>query len=234
MTPAPERISVWTYEDLGLLLGAILPCLLISSLLERLGQMAAPGIFASQALQNLTYQSWLYLLLLGTLYLLAVKRHQQPLWRSLGWTTTFTGAWWCVLLAPVLAIAVSAAGTLLRAPLIPTPAEQLLAGQVSLIAVGVFSTVIGPIFEELLFRGFLQPLLTQSVIPTAAVMLTALPFALLHGSQYQWSRQHVVLVFAAGCAFGVVRQRTGSTAGSALIHMGYNLTLFVVFVSQQA
>jgi len=136
------------------------------------------------------------------------------------------------LLSPVLAVIISAVGAALRAPLIPTPAEQLLAGKVSLIAVGVFSTLIGPAFEELLFRGFLQSLLMKSFIPAVASILTALPFALLHGTQYQWSWQHIALVFAAGCVFGTVRQHTGSTAASTLLHMGYNLTLLVAYLLQ--
>lgn len=232
MTPAPARKSVWTYEDLGLLLGSILPCLLVASLLQRLGRMAAPGVFASDALQALMFQSWLYLLLLGVLYLLAVKRRRQPLWKSLGWSMAFPGAWWCILLAPLLAITISAVGAALRAPLLPTPAEQLLAGRASLLAVGVFSTMIGPAFEELLFRGFLQTLLEQSLHWAVAITVTALPFALLHGAQYQWSWQHVTLVFAAGWVFGLVRHRTGSSAASALTHMGYNLTLLIAFLSQ--
>jgi len=233
MTPGPAPERVWTLEDLGLLLGSILPCLVLGSFLERLGRMAAPGVFSSEALQALTYQTWLYVLLLGVLYLLAVKRHRRPLWSSLGWIGTFRGAWWCVFLAPVLAVSISAAGALLHAPLIPTPAEQLLAGNASLFAVGVFSTIIGPAFEELLFRGFLQTLLTQFMHTSLAVALTALPFALLHGAQYEWSWQHLLLIFVAGCIFGFTRQRTGSTAASALLHMGYNLTLFVAFMAQR-
>ena len=232
MTPSPEQQNIWTYHDLGLLLGSILPSVLMASLLERLGRQAAPQIFDSSASQGLMFQSWLYLLLLGVLYLLAVKQHHKPLWRSLGWIAAFPGAWWCVLFAPLLAIAVAAAGAALRAPLVPTPAEQLLAGNVSMLAVGVFSTLIGPLFEELVFRGFLQPLLTRSFIPAVAITLAALPFALLHGSQYQWSWQHIALVFAAGWVFGFVRDRSGSTAAAALMHMGYNLTLLVWSVAQ--
>ena len=231
MTSTPEQPKVWTYEDLGFLLGSILPCVLLAALLGRLGRMLSPSVVATDSLQGLMFQSWLYVLLLIVLYLLA-KRHEQPMWRSLGWIVAFQGAWWCVLLAPILAITISAVGAALRAPLLPSPAEQLLAGKASLLAVGIFSTLIGPAVEELLFRGFLQPLLTQSFLPPVAITLAALPFALLHGTQYQWSWQHLTLVFAAGWVFGLVRHRTGSTAASALMHMGYNLTLLIAYLAQ--
>ncbi len=233
MTPAPEPRNVWTFEDLGFLLGSILPCMFLGSMLERLGRLAAPGVFTGEAIQGLVFQSWLYLLLLGVLYLLAVKRHRQPLWRSLAWTTDFRGAWRCVIFSPVLAVGVAAAGAALRAPLVPTPAEQLLAGNASLFVVGVFSTVLGPAFEEVLFRGFLQTLLTPSLGPALGITLTSLPFALLHGAQYEWSWQHMILIFTVGCVFGVVRQRTSSTVASTLLHMGYNLTLFAAYLVQR-
>lgn len=229
MTPEPAQQSVWTLEDLGLVLGSILPCLLLASLLVRLGRTIAPGLSSSDALM---FQSWLYILLLSVLYLLAVKRHRQPMWKSLGWFAAFPGAWWCILLGPVLAITISAVGAALRAPLIPTPAEQLLEGKTSIIVVGIFVTLLGPAFEELLFRGFLQSLLRRFMRPAIAIALTALPFALLHGAGYQWSWQHLLLIFVAGCVFGLVRQRTGSTAASALTHMGYNLTLLSAFLAQ--
>lgn len=233
MTPASEPCSVWTFEDLGFLLGSILPCMLLGSVLERLGRAAAPRLFTGEAIQGLVFQSWLYVLLLGVLYLLAVKRHRQPLWKSLAWRTDFRGVWQCVLFSPFLAVTVAAAGAALRAPLIPTPAEQLLAGNASLFVVGVFSTVLGPTFEEVLFRGFLQTLLTPALGPVLAITLTSLPFALLHGAQYEWSWQHITLIFLAGWVFGAVRQRTGSTVASTLLHMGYNLTLFVAYLAQR-
>lgn len=234
MTAGPGRQTIWTYEDLGLLLGAILPCLLLSGVLERLGRSLAPTLLSESGVQALIFQSWLYLLLLGVLYLLAVKRHEQPLWQALGWITPFPGAWWCVFLAPVLAIGVSAAGALLRAPILQTPAEQLLAGRASMVAVAGFGTIIGPAFEELIFRGFLQSLFTRSLSPALAISAAAAPFALLHGPEYEWSWQHVLLIFGAGWVFGYVRHRTGSTAGAALLHMGYNLTLFAAYVAQRA
>jgi membrane protease YdiL (CAAX protease family) len=65
----------------------------------------------------------------------------------------------------------------------------------------------------------------------AGIVLSALPFALLHGGQYQWAWQQITLVGIAGLAFGFVRSRTGSTAASTILHSCFNLTQFVAFLA---
>jgi membrane protease YdiL (CAAX protease family) len=55
-------------------------------------------------------------------------------------------------------------------------------------------------------------------------LVTAAAFSFLHGSQYEWHWQYLLVLFLAGSAFGLARHRTGSTAASFMLHMGYNLT----------
>lgn len=45
----------------------------------------------------------------------------------------------------------------------------------------VLAVVVVPFFEELIFRGFLQPLLVQNFHDRGGVVLTALIFSMLHG-----------------------------------------------------
>jgi hypothetical protein len=184
--------------------------------------------------QTLVGQAAIYVILVAALYLLTAVRYGRPLWRSLGWTLQFRGALWCVAAAPVLAVGISVAGELLHSPNIPTPVETLATSRGSLAAVIAFATLFGPLFEELIFRGFLYPLLAVHMGPWPGILLTALAFALLHGPEYQWMWQHVLLVGVAGVAFGWARYRTGSTAAAALLHMGYNATLVVGFLIQRS
>jgi membrane protease YdiL (CAAX protease family) len=44
--------------------------------------------------------------------------------------------------------------------------------------------------------------------------------------------QTIVIVGLAGIVFGLARHQAGSTAASAMIHIGYNGTLFGVFLIQ--
>ena len=229
MTPAPEprEHPFWTYEDLGLFIGSVIPVFLLAYLVVRV--VSLPG----GAVQALVYQSLIYALLLGVLYLLVAWRYQQPFWGSLGWTV-FRLPFLCAAVGPVLAIATATLGVVLKAPPIPSPIEDLISDRRSLFIMMLFLTVFGPVFEELVFRGFLFPLLARSLGPWPGILLAATPFALVHGSQYHWSWQHLTVVGLAGAVFGFVRYKTGSTAAATLAHTGYNATLFVGFLVQKS
>jgi uncharacterized protein len=229
MTPAgePREYPFWTYEDLALFIDAVLPCFALSAILMRLAHLS------SDAVKTLVFQLLVYAMLLGVLYLLISGRHGYPFWSSLRWTTPYRGSWICILAGPALAIGVAQLGAVLHAPVVPTPIEDLISDRRSLVIMMIFVTILGPLFEELLFRGFLFPLLARSLGPWLGIILTAAPFALLHGNQYQWSWQHVALIGLAGAAFGFARYKTGSTAASAIVHAGYNVTFFLGFLVQR-
>lgn len=218
--PAP----FWSYEDLAFLVAAILPSVLVGSLLVRLSGATSTGG------KTLVFQSSLFALLLAVLYLLVAWRYDQPFWRSLGWSFPVRGAWWCVLAGPLLAVAGSVLAVALRAPEVPDPIKELITNRASLVIVMIFAVALGPIYEELFFRGFLFPLLARTFGAAAGIFLTALPFALLHGAQNQWAWQQITLVGLAGAAFGFVRHKTGSTAAATILHSGFNLTQFVAFL----
>jgi hypothetical protein len=91
-----------------------------------------------------------------------------------------------------------------------------------------FGTLIAPLVEELFFRGFLYPVLARRVGMVAGIVLTALPFALIHESQLARAWAPLLLLFFVGVILTTARARTGSVATSVLIHMGYNATLFIM------
>lgn len=225
MTNEPEARAYpfWTYEDLGLFIGSIIPVFLLSMLIVQF--VPLPG----GAVRAMAYQSLIYALLLGVLYLLVAWRYEQPFWRSLGWTV-FRLPFLCAAVGPVLAITTSTLGVLMKAPPDPSPIEDLISDRRSLFVMMLFLTVFGPVFEELVFRGFLFPLLARSLGPWPGILLAGTLFALVHGSEYHWHWQHLTLVALAGTVFGFLRYKTGSTAAATLAHTGYNATLFVVFL----
>ena len=59
------------------------------------------------------------------------------------------------------------------------------------------------------------------------VILSAIPFGLLHYREFGNSWRHAVLIALAGTTFGWMRQVTGSTKASALMHASYNALIFI-------
>ncbi len=232
MTPSREHRAFWGFEDLALFLCSILPAWLVGMLLIRFGRTLAPGAFSNNAVRALVFQSAIYALLVGALYMVITFRYRRPFWQSMGWVAPEQGKWWCVFGGPALAIGLSILGVVLHTPAIPTPVESLISGRGSLFLVALFAVVLGPVFEELLFRGFFQPLLERAMGAWPAIVLASTGFALLHGQEYQWMWQQLLVVGLAGVAFGYARYKTGSTAAGALLHGGYNLTFFVGYLIQ--
>ncbi|MBI3683639.1 MAG: CPBP family intramembrane metalloprotease [Acidobacteria bacterium] len=230
--PTSLQYPFWTYEDIALFFGMGLPCLVLSVMvMEGLVWFipSRPG----KAAQLLAAQFIGYGLWFASLILLFRVRYEAPFWSSLAWVMPKQGFWRAVVQGPMLAFAIAWLGIFLQTPNIDMPFRDLITDRVSMMLTGVFAVTVGPLCEELAFRGFLMPLLTRTFGVWGGILITALPFALLHGPQYSWSWRHILLLLLAGVAFGRVRHLTGSTAASAMTHATYNLTFFSALVMQR-
>jgi uncharacterized protein len=230
LPPRPRPYPFWGYHDVILFIGLSLPSLLAGVAVTLLAGrfLNMPGKAMPLLLAQFTgYGIWFL-----SLYLLFRVRYHRPFWDSLAWTGTKSQLAAGLVIGPLIAINIAIAGALLQAPEVEMPIRELLSDRVSVALVGVFATTLGPLCEELAFRGFLMPLLVRSAGPAAGIVLAALPFALLHGPQYGWSWSHVTLVGVAGVCFGVARHVTGSTAVATAMHATYNLTFFAGFLMQ--
>ena len=121
---------------------------------------------------------------------------------------------------------------LLHTPDTPTPMSKLLEDRVSMIFLAVAGVSLGPLCEELIFRGFMQPLFVRSIGVAGGILAAAVPFGLLHLQEYGFSWQPGLLITLAGAAFGWMRHRTGSTQASTLMHAAYNTTFFLALLAQ--
>ena len=83
MTPSRDRSAFWSFEDLVLFLAAVLPAWLLGALLVRFGRMLAPAAFSNDAVRALIFQSAIYALLIGALYMVITFRYRRPLWQSM-------------------------------------------------------------------------------------------------------------------------------------------------------
>ena len=115
-----------------------------------------------------------------------------------------------------------------------TPAEAWV--------LSIFSVTLAPLMEELLFRGFLYPVLARGMNKsaaifiadpglargvglTAAIFVTAFAFALMHGQQLTYSWGPVLVIFLVGVVLTMIRAHKNSVAAGLVVHIAYNGTI---------
>jgi membrane protease YdiL (CAAX protease family) len=228
-----ELYPFWGYPDLVVFFGLAFPCLILGALIMKFVFWALRLHVHNTALQLVPAQFLGYGFLFFALYLLLKFHYGRPFWPSLRWVRTRPGAARTVLYGFVLAFGVALMGTALRTPDIQTPMKELLSDRSSMLLIAVFAVTLGPLCEELAFRGFLQPVLVRSFGAVAGIVLAAVPFGLLHLSQYGGSWRHGLLITMAGMGFGWMRQASGSTRAAAIMHAAYNSVFFAALFTQR-
>jgi membrane protease YdiL (CAAX protease family) len=224
-----EEDVFWGFRDVAIFLGVAIPCLLGGALITTAILAALPIPDPGNAVKGLIAQFIGYGLLFAALSALLRFEYERPFWRSLAWrmppmplgTVAFYGAG--------LALIIGILGALLKTPEVPGPMRDLLEDPRSLMLVAFFGVTLGPLCEELAFRGFLQPALVKSLGPAAGILISAAAFGILHLPQYGNTWQHGLLLTLAGAAFGLMRWLSRSTLASTVMHCAYNLTLFLGF-----
>jgi membrane protease YdiL (CAAX protease family) len=228
----PEREPFWGYTDLMLVAGLSIPCMLLGLGIVK-GLLVISRIKVPFAAAELIPAQMVgYVALFGLLAVLFRANYDRPFWTSLGWVPSPIPPLPLISAGFVAAIAVAFAAAALRTPTTPNPMTDLMRERGALILIAVFGTTAGPLSEELLFRGFMQPLLVRSLGAAPGILMAAVPFGLMHMREYGNSWRHALLISAAGAAFGWVRHATGSTRSSTLMHAAYNALFFAAsFIS---
>jgi membrane protease YdiL (CAAX protease family) len=157
-------------------------------------------------------------------------RHGRPLFESLGWVPQPFRPLHLAVLGLILALVVVVLGNLLGFPNVETPFDKLLNDALSRIAIALFGVTLGPVIEELLFRGFLQPVLVNSFGVLPGILATSVVFGAMHLMQNAFLWQSGVLITMVGFVLGVVRHVSGSTRASAITHVSYNALPFLVLI----
>ncbi len=98
----------------------------------------------------------------------------------------------------------------------PWLVAPLAASAMRVLAVGI----LGPIAEELLFRGWFFGLLDKRLGPVPTILVTAIGWALLH---YDYTWQVIAVIVVDGLLLGLSRWKTRSVFPSMVMHALYNL-----------
>ena len=228
MNPTAEQpFPFWRWLDALIFLGPIGLLFAIPYIIRTTTAPLPKPTLPALILEFVIFGLWF--LVLGVYFKM---RYDAPLFRSLGWRWKWPNLSMTLWLGPAMAVILGVGGKLIGAPELD-PLGSVITGVLSAIITGVFAVLIGPAVEELIFRGFLLPLFVRTFGVALGILLAALPFVLMHGPQYQWAWQYLALLLAASAVFGWVRIRTNSTAASSLVHAGYNMVFYVVYLIQR-
>jgi CAAX protease family protein len=230
--PPQERDPFWGYPDLLLFGGLALPAMLAGFGLVKAG-LYMVRVHPMRAVEAVAEQFTGYLFLSLVLIVIFRLQYGRPFWKSLGWNPIPVPPMWVAIAGWLAAFAVVTVGYLIGTPTTSNPMmEMIQESRVSMVLIAVFGVTVGPLAEELTFRGFLQPLLVRSLGAPLGIVLTAIPFGVLHIPEYGYSWRHAVLITTAGAAFGWMRHATGSTKAATLMHAAYNALFFAALFSQ--
>lgn len=224
----PASQVYWDWIDVCLFIGLAAPAVFLASLLSRGVMGFFPHGGLADVIRLAVLQILWYGLLFGGLFVILQTRYGYPFFPSLGWRPLrpeTVGLF--LVLGPPLAIGIGLLGLLLRAPQMHGPLEKLLSDRMAAVVVSLLAVSVGPIAEELAFRGLILPLLLKTFPPVIAVLIDSMAFGLIHAPEYGWSWQHVVLLTVASSAFCAARIRTNSTVAPTLMHATYNLMFSV-------
>ena len=150
----------------------------------------------------------------------------------------------------VLSFVVQAASSLAPLPK-SIPMDDFFRTRSDVWFVTLFGTLLAPLFEEVLFRGFLLPAFAiaydwlslprteaalaqwkstnQLTFPALAfsAIVTSIFFVLLHGKQVAYAWPVLILLFSVSLVLTVVRLRLRSVMASTLVHASYNFAVFL-------
>jgi membrane protease YdiL (CAAX protease family) len=227
--PPPERDPFWGYGDLLWFFGLAIPSLLAGWAVGWLTLASLKLKVVSLAAEMIV----LYGLLFGSLRLMFRLWYGRPFWRSLGWTPIRLPVMWVMLCGMITAVLVALASSLIHTPTGENPMTQLMDTRLDVLVMCVLGVTLAPLCEELVFRGFLQPVLVRSLGAVPGILLAALPFGLLHFQEYGNSWRHALIIAMAGVAFGWMRQATGSTKAAAIMHAAYNSLFFIALMTEK-
>ena len=221
----PQREPFWGWGDFLLVLGLLVSMIGFLFLLAAASMLIFPSLKTDQSPLLLPLQLAFYGAIYLTFLLAFHFRYGKPVFTSLGWRRTVSDKTlaWIGLGGLILSPVVSGIASLAHTPEVHLEALDQLQKQPVILAIfGVMAVTIAPLFEEMLFRGFMQPLFCRSLGVLPGIVLTGVLFGALHGPEYQMVWQYVAAISLVGIAFGIVRYRTNSIIPSTVMHACYN------------
>jgi membrane protease YdiL (CAAX protease family) len=182
---------------------------------------------AQKAVLAIVAQFVSYIVLAIYMVVLVQEKYHVLFWPAIRWNWP-RSQWKLLGLGGLVLLALNLLGRFLPMPQ-TTPFEELFKHPRDAYLMSIFAITLGPLMEEIFFRGFLYPVLARRIGVVWGIFFTALPFGLIHMFQYGYAWGVVLLIFLMGVVCTAVRAVTGSVASSFLVHVGYNATEMLIF-----
>lgn len=225
-TPPPVEDPVWSGWDVLLIVGLAFATIFVVQfgILFGAQYLFYPHVslmdLAQRPMLLLISQYLIDLSVVVYLLLLVEGKYHTGFFPAIRWNWP-TRAWGLLLLGFAMLLVLSWMENLLPMPK-DTPFDKLFARPRDAYLLAIIAVSLGPFVEELFFRGFFYPVLARRWGAMWGILLTALPFALMHLPQYGYAWGALLVIFIVGLVCGTVRAVTKSVGASFLVHAGYN------------
>jgi membrane protease YdiL (CAAX protease family) len=185
---------------------------------------------ASNAFFVIPTQVAAYLMVVGFMAFIVWVRHGQTLPKAIQWNMPSERLFVAALgIGAVLGLCSEFASVLLqRWTPKSLPIDEYFRNPSAGYLLAGFGILVAPLVEELFFRGFVYPAVARWTGSVSSVVITAAAFAALHGGQLAYAWAPLLVLFGIGTALTIIRAKTGSVATCVVVHMGYNLALFIM------
>jgi len=217
-----EREPFWGYLDLLLMIGLLVASLLLVGLAASGWIHFHPRLKGDLTALALPLQLIAYVLVYFCFWSVFRLKYNRAVFESLGWRKTGHSLIGAGAGGVLLYFGIAAIAALVHTPKVETPFDELVKTPFSFALLAVTAVFLAPLFEEMIFRGFLQPLLSRTLGVALGVLITALLFGGLHASEYKGAWQYVAAISVVGIALGVLRAKTNSIIPGTVMHGCFN------------
>jgi membrane protease YdiL (CAAX protease family) len=230
--PPPVENPIWSGWDVLLIAGLTFVSMLVLQLLVIFGAVwflyphSNPSEVAQKPILLLVSQFLIYAVVAAGMVMLVEGKYHVAFWQAIRWNWP-RSEWKLLALGAVMLFTLGLMQSLLPMPK-DTPFEHLFDRPRDAYLLSIIAVTLGPLLEELFFRGFMYPVLARRMGAAWGIALTALPFGLIHLPQYGWAWGAALIIVLVGVVCGVVRAVTRSVGASFLVHVGYNGTQMII------
>jgi membrane protease YdiL (CAAX protease family) len=195
----------------------------------------ALSIIAALVSSSPSNGSGIYLLLLtvfldivvvGFIFFLIKILHRQPILPTLRWEVRERIPLLSLLFGGVFLALSAVIFSRVFPPPTDTVFDKFLTSTPSLVLLVIFGGIVGPLLEEIIFRGFIYTLLADIYSSSVAVPITSVLFAMMHVGQLRGNLPAVVWILGVGAVLTVIRNRSRSLIPSVIVHTTYNAMIF--------